>query len=337
MELRPFLHPIVAPDGQGTLTEFSPGHHKHQTGLYWGFTRVNGRDFFHHPEGTHWKRVSLTVVKAEAARQGEPVQWMTVYDMLGEDGTALLRETQLWTMRDFGDNYSLDLEWSGKANVDVTIGKYDYGGLFLRMPWKPGIPGQVTNSARQINGRAEGGRAVWLDVGMQVDGRNDLAHVAIFDHPDNKGFPQSWRVDGQLGVGPVRARLGDWKIKKDGLETIKHQLVIFTGELDSVALNQQWSDYSGQEYSWVQWGLAQEEGRRAEFLTPEKAVQAMTLQDGFEANVFASEPMMTQPMAFCWDSSGRIWIAENRDYETAPNRIFGGRQQPDPDSRRYRS
>jgi hypothetical protein len=43
---RPYLHPIVAPDGKGVLTEYSPGHHKHQTGIYWGYTRVNGRDYF---------------------------------------------------------------------------------------------------------------------------------------------------------------------------------------------------------------------------------------------------------------------------------------------------
>ena len=45
-DFRPFLHPIASPDGQSVVTEFSPGHHKHQTGLYWGFTRVNGRDYF---------------------------------------------------------------------------------------------------------------------------------------------------------------------------------------------------------------------------------------------------------------------------------------------------
>ena len=57
-DFRPYLHPIVAPDGKGVLTEYSPGHHKHQTGLYWGFTRVNGRDYFHHPGGDYWRRVS---------------------------------------------------------------------------------------------------------------------------------------------------------------------------------------------------------------------------------------------------------------------------------------
>jgi hypothetical protein len=36
---------------------------------------------------------------------------------------------------------------------------------------------------------------------MQVEGRDDLAHVTIFDHPENRGFPQKWRVDDQLGIG----------------------------------------------------------------------------------------------------------------------------------------
>ena len=30
------------------------------------------------------------------------------------------------------------------------------GGLFIRMPWKPGINGEAINSARQKNQRAEG-------------------------------------------------------------------------------------------------------------------------------------------------------------------------------------
>ena len=41
---RPYIHPIISPDGKGPITEYSPGHHKHQTGLYWGFTRINGNN-----------------------------------------------------------------------------------------------------------------------------------------------------------------------------------------------------------------------------------------------------------------------------------------------------
>ncbi len=340
-DFRPYLHPIMAPDGKGVLTEYSPGHHKHQTGLYWGFTRVNGtgadeeelkkwfynpnkpdeikkkigRDFFHHPGGDYWRRVSAKVIDAE----GETVKWETVYDLLDEAGNPILTETQTWAMRAINGKFLLDLEWKGEAKTDITIGEFDYGGLFLRMPWQEGINGEVVNAARQRNEKAEGQRAMWVDVGMQVAGRDDLAHIAILDHPDNEGFPQPWRVDGQLGVGPARARLGDWHIPKGETETIRHQLVVYTGELNNAEMTHTWEEFIGDHSTYTTaslWKIAQEEGRNAKFLTPEEAVESMTVKEGYNVNVWASEPMMSQPMAFCWDDQGRLWIAENLDYES---------------------
>lgn len=315
-DFRPYIHPIVAPDGRGVLTEYQPSHHPHQTGLYWGFTQVNGRDYFHHPEGEYWRRVSATVLKPNSTPTDLNVRWQTVYDLLDENGEPVLRETQVWTMREQDGAYLLELEWNGEAQTDVIIGEYDYGGLFLRMPWREGMDARVFNSVRQADLRAEGQRAVWLDVGMQVEGRNDQAHIAIFDHPDNKGYPQPWRVDKGFGIGPVRARLGDWNIDKGDTAVIKHQLRVYTEAFNDKSVTAAWSAYTGRESAeiYAQWRLAIQEGLKAEFLTPEKALAAMTLQEGFEAQVFASEPMITQPMAFCWDDRGRLWIAENRDY-----------------------
>ncbi|MEO5999520.1 MAG: PVC-type heme-binding CxxCH protein [Chitinophagaceae bacterium] len=320
-DFRPYLHPIMAPDGKGVLTEFSPEHHKHQTGLYWGFTRVNGRDYFHNPQGEYWKRVSATVVKgsAKAIEELPEVKWQTVYDLLDEKGNAALTETQNWSIKESNGKYLIDLEWSGEAKTDITIGKYDYGGLFLRMPWHEGIKGEVVNAARQRNEKAEGQRAMWVDVGMQVTGRNDMAHIAIFDHPENKGYPQQWRVDEQMGIGPVRAREGDWQIKKGETEVIRHQLVIYTGNLNDIELTKTWDEFTGQNsiFSTAKlWEIAQKEGLEAKFLTPDEAVRNMTIVDGFKVNAWASEPMMTQPMAFCWDDRGRMWVAENLDYES---------------------
>ncbi|KAB7731078.1 c-type cytochrome [Rudanella paleaurantiibacter] len=314
-DFRPYLHPIAAPDGQGVLTEYSPGHHKHQTGLYWGFTRVNGRDYFHHPQGDYWRRVSARIVES----RGTTVRWQTVYDLLDSTGRAVLTETQNWAMREQDGKFFLDLEWNGEAQTDVTIGKYDYGGLFLRMPWKEGIRGEVINAARQRNDKAEGQAAPWVDVGMQVAGRSDLAHIAIFDHPQNRGYPTVWRVDGQLGVGPARARKADWHIKKGSVEILKHQLVVYTGTLNDVELTKTFGQFTGNQSDYTTaalWGIAQKEGREAKFLNATEAVAAMTVAPGFTVNAWASEPLMTQPMAFCWDDRGRLWIAENRDYES---------------------
>ncbi|MGB2717713.1 MAG: PVC-type heme-binding CxxCH protein [Vicinamibacterales bacterium] len=309
---RPYLHPITAPDGKGVLTEVSPSHHPHQTGLYWGFTRVNGRDYFHNSGADYWRRVSASVTPAT----GGEVRWQTVYDLLDAAGSTILTETQRWSMREEHGRFVLDLEWRGEAKTDVTIGKYDYGGLFLRMPWREGITSEVVNAARQRNERAEGQRAMWIDVGMQVSGRDDLAHIAIFDHPDNTGYPQAWRVDSQFGVGAARSKANDWSIRKGETEVIRHELVVYAGTLNDVELTNAWTEYGGNRSTSVLWGIAQREGREAKFLTPDEAVRQMTVMDGYAVNAWASEPMVVQPMAFCWDDRGRLWVAENRDYES---------------------
>ncbi|MBX3240006.1 MAG: PmoA family protein [Chitinophagaceae bacterium] len=315
-DFRPYLHPLVAPDGREELTEYSPSHHKHQTGIYWGFTRVNGRDYFHNPGNGYWKKVSAFITEKE----GSEVKWQTVYDLLDEAGSPILTETQKWALKEDSGQYVMTLEWQGEAKKDITIGKYDYGGLFIRMPWKEGIEGGVMNSVRQRNQQAEGQRATWVDVGIQLGEREDLAHIAVFDHPENKGYPQHWRVDNQLGIGPAPAREGDLTIKAGETEVIRHQLIVYTGDLDDLKLSEQWSRFTGNENALyataMMWKIAQEEGLNAKFLTPDEAVAAMTVKEGYKVNVWAAEPLMTQPMAFCWDDRGRLWIAENRDYES---------------------
>lgn len=314
-QFRPYIHPIVAPDGKGILTENSPDHHQHQTGIYWGFTHVNQRDFFHNPGADHWKKVAVNIVENE----GETVSWQTVYEMLDSLGKPLMTETQTWSFQVLGEQYFLDLEWNGRAEKDITLGKYDYGGLFVRMPWKEGVNAAITNTARQINEKAEGERSMWINVGMQVEGRDDMANIALFDHPENKGYPQKWRVDKQFGLGPAYTRDGAWKIDSGATQIIKHRLLFYTKSFNDVEVTEAWAAYTGREgmYNTASlWQMARDEGRKAKFLDPQEAVEEMTVKPGYKVNVFASEPMITQPMAFCWDDKGRLWIAENKDYES---------------------
>ncbi|SVC92742.1 uncharacterized protein METZ01_LOCUS345596, partial [marine metagenome] len=231
-------------------------------------------------------------------------------------GSTIMVETQKWTMRALEDKYILDLEWVGDAQTNITIGEFEYGGLFLRMPWFKGINGEVVNAARNKNTAGEGKRAHWVDVGMEIKGVDKWGHIAIFDHPANGGFPQPWRIDGNMGVGPSRAILGDWDIPEGSMEIIRHRFIIYIGDLNDKELMEEWIEYGGEKASWALWDLAQEEGRKEKFLNPQEAVDNMTIMDGFNVNAWASEPMITQPMAFCWDDKGRLWIAENRDYET---------------------
>src|SRR6266404_4012572 len=49
-------------------------------------------------------------------------------------------------------------------------------------------------------------------------------------------------------------------------------------------------------------------------LSPEQAVQEATLPPSFKMHVFAAEPDLVQPIAFCLDHRGRVWVAEGLTY-----------------------
>jgi putative membrane-bound dehydrogenase-like protein len=51
-------------------------------------------------------------------------------------------------------------------------------------------------------------------------------------------------------------------------------------------------------------------------LPPEKAAEVMTVPEGFTVSLFAGEPDVQQPIAFCFDDRGRLWVAEAYCYPT---------------------
>ena len=49
-------------------------------------------------------------------------------------------------------------------------------------------------------------------------------------------------------------------------------------------------------------------------LPAEKAAKTSVLPDGFKMTVFAAEPDVVQPISFCTDARGRLWVAEALNY-----------------------
>lgn len=51
-------------------------------------------------------------------------------------------------------------------------------------------------------------------------------------------------------------------------------------------------------------------------LTPEQAAKSMVVPEGFHVTAFAGEPDVKQPVGFCFDDRGRLWVAEAYNYPT---------------------
>jgi len=52
----------------------------------------------------------------------------------------------------------------------------------------------------------------------------------------------------------------------------------------------------------------------APVLSPEEALEAFEIEDGFRIELVAAEPLVQTPVAMAFDPEGRIWIAEMRGY-----------------------
>jgi putative membrane-bound dehydrogenase-like protein len=59
--------------------------------------------------------------------------------------------------------------------------------------------------------------------------------------------------------------------------------------------------------------------RGDDLLSPAEALKKFTAPEGFRVDLIAAEPEVVQPIAFCWDGRGRLWVVEGRTYPGRKN------------------
>jgi Methane oxygenase PmoA len=245
---RPFIHPITVPGGAAIVTEDAPGHHPWQHGLYIGLNDVNGIGFW--AEGLQAKRAAddgtfHPVLVEPATAEGNRASWAVRTEYRSRGGEPVLDERQDWELADLGDRYELDLVWTLTALTDVTFGEYEYGGLFLRMPYRSEQGGTAHNSEGQIGSAAEGQRARWVSTQMPIDDEADEVMAVVMDHPANLEHPVPWRVDNELGIGPSPSIAGSWSLPAGGSQVFHYRVAIFAAPADDSTIERNWASFSG--------------------------------------------------------------------------------------------
>ena len=56
-------------------------------------------------------------------------------------------------------------------------------------------------------------------------------------------------------------------------------------------------------------------------MSPQEALKALKLPEGFKATLFAAEPDVQNPIGMAWDARGRMWVAENYTYAERAKRF----------------
>ncbi len=272
-----YIHPLRIAPGHLCLTEDSPWHHPHQHGIQTRFVGINGSDFWHFPgqrPGQTLGRINPALPRVTAT---EPPRWTIEALWQHADGRHVLADRQEWSLDSADGVLTLDLDWTLRAIPDVRIEPYDYGGLYVRIPYRSHLGAQVINSAGLRDGAAEQQPAAWVDVHMPIDqgrhgdsvtrqtmiidgqassvGRHSggtrradappaSAGIAVFDHPANPGHPAHWRVDRQCGINPAPSIAGAIELAAGSALRLRYRLLAHRGPLAAQRIAAAWSAYA---------------------------------------------------------------------------------------------
>jgi putative heme-binding domain-containing protein len=238
---RPYLHPVRDARGQVVLTENKPADHPWQHGIFTGFHRVNGFNYWKEDEGKQ-RFVRLLDRREETDR----VSWRALVELVAPDGKVVLDEEDAITIHapDSSDAYVIDFDLLLRAkDQDVSFGKFFVGGLSVRMPWDKANPRQTHLNSNGLRNRAcEQQRAAWCNVERPfVD---QIFGIAIFDHPTNPNHPSMWRADEQGLINPNVSGIGDWKLAKGEARVFRYRILIYRGSATPEKLAAQFATFS---------------------------------------------------------------------------------------------
>jgi len=223
---RPYLHPLRDASGRVTLTEDRPADHPWQHGIFTGFHRVNGFNYWKEDEGK--QRFVRLLDSTEAS---DRVTWSALVELVAPNGKVVLEEEDTITIHapESADTYVIDFDLLLRAKEqDVNFGKFFVGGLSVRMPWDKANPRQTHLNSNGLRGReCEQQRAAWCNVERPFG--DETFGFAVFDHPANPNHPSGWRADEQGLINPNVSALGDWKLAARQTQRFRYRLLVYRG------------------------------------------------------------------------------------------------------------
>lgn len=241
--LRPYIHPLRLKDGRSCLTEDSPWHHPWQHGISTGFHGVNNCDFWLDP-GQHPSMVIGTIEpKTPKILSMDPPKWSIEATWYHANGSELLAEQQTWSLQEDNDYLFLDLDWALQAIPDIHVAQDEYGGLFIRMPFRSKINTKVLNSTGLQDAATEQQAAEWLSLHMPLENNEFGGGITVLDHPENPQHPAKWRVDHQRGVNPAPCIPSAIDLPAGAILNHRYRLILHEEKLPAEQINNLWATY----------------------------------------------------------------------------------------------
>lgn len=251
-----YLHPVLAPSGR-LVTDDYPSDHYHHHGIWFAWTKTEFEgahpDFWNVGDGTgkvQFEGVDRTWTGPVHAGFKSRQSYIAITG--GVSKTAL---NEQWDVRLYnvgqggkGKRYFLfDIVATQEcaSSSPLVLEEYRYGGMGVRghRDWKDKskVSFMTSEGKSRENGNATRGR--WVHIAGPVD--NQIAGIAVLDHPGNFRSPQPLRIhpdDPYFNYAP--SQLGRFEIKPGEKFVVRYRYVVADGAADKAELDRLWNDYA---------------------------------------------------------------------------------------------
>jgi len=268
---KPILYPLITAHGsvvtRGFPIEPRDGEkedHPHQVGLWLNYGDVNGLDFWNNSDarpaarkdeyGTIYHKLINGIESGdEKGKLDVTKEWTT------SDGEVLLTENTTYIFRGNENARSIDRITNMHASGDdVSLKDNKEGMIGIRVARELEHPdehdeatGMYVSSEGLKGHEVWGTRAKWVNLTGRING--EYTSVAIFDHPENIGYPTYWHARGYglfaanpLGMKEMSGGKEELNFLLDAGKSItfKHRILIHSGEkTENSTVENAWNDF----------------------------------------------------------------------------------------------
>ncbi len=288
---KPVLYPLRTAKGtlitRGFPLDPTPGErvdHPHHIGVWLNHGNVSGFDFWNNSDAIPEERLSgMGTIRHRTINPSEKSNELSVTaDWLGPDGKAILREDTRFIFHAASDSRSIDrittltaldekvdcmdskegmlgirvtraLEHPSRRPVTLTDAK----GLAtdVRVMDNTGVTGNYLSSEGIEGEDVWGKRATWVVLRAQI--KDESLGLAIFDHPENVGYPTYWHARGYglFAANPLGQK--DFTEGEEELNfslpagqstTFRYRVGIYSGEITADRMNAAYQEFAAQEF-----------------------------------------------------------------------------------------
>jgi hypothetical protein len=256
---KPFLYPILAPDGQ-ELSRGYPVHprpddtkdHEWHRGIWWGHGDINGHDFWREKKDANGKSTTGTIRLDRVTSPG-----LTIHQtLLTATQDTLASLTTTYAIKSAADATLINAALTIQSKQELRFGDTDDGGFAVRLreEFREDRGATLLNANGAKGAKAIWGKpAAWTDFSTVIEGKP--YGVAILAHPSNLRHPSGWhaRNYGLNSANPFAAssfaeekggQRGAYTLPPNQPLTLRYQLVIHLGDAIGANINQRFEEFA---------------------------------------------------------------------------------------------